>query len=71
MMALLFPTKKAAKEALAARGTLGPEDILETSFFGPEYKDGTKAVVVSLDPERVRNSFAEITISGGRIVKIK
>lgn len=71
MMALTFKSKKAAKDALAERGTLGPEDIIETSFFGPEYTDGTKAVVVSTDPERVRNSFAEITIAGGRIVKIK
>jgi hypothetical protein len=71
MMALLYKTKKAAKDALAERGTLGPEDVLETSLFGAEYKDGTTAVVVSLDPERVRNSFAEITISGGRITKIK
>lgn len=71
MMGLLFPTKKAAKEALAERGTLDDEDILETSFFGAEYKDGTHAVCVSLDPTRVRNSFATITIEGGRIVKIK
>jgi len=71
MMGLLFKTKKAAKDALAERGTLGPEDILETSLFGAEYKDGTTAVCVSLDPYTVRNSFAEITISGGRITKIK
>lgn len=71
MMALAFTTKKAAKEALAAQGTLGPENVIETSFFGPEYKDGTWGVVVSRQPDRIRNSFAEITISGGRIVKIK
>jgi hypothetical protein len=70
MMALAFKTKKAAKEALAARGTLGPEDVIETSFFGPEYKDGTQAVVVSEAPDRIRNSFATITIVGGRIVKV-
>lgn len=71
MMGLLFQSKKAAKEALASRGTLGPEDVMETSFFGPEYKDGMTAVVVSLDPYTVRNSFAEITIEGGRITRIK
>ena len=70
MMALLFKTKKEAREALAARGSLGPEDCLETSFFGPEYRDGVQAVVVSLAPDRVRNSFAEITIRAGRIVKV-
>ena len=71
MMALAFTTKKAAKEALAAAGSLGPEHVIETSFFGPEYRDGVQAVVVSTQPDRVRNSFAEITIAGGRIVKIK
>jgi len=71
MMGLKFKTKKAAKEALAERGTLGPEDIIETSFFGQEYKDGTHAVCVSLDPHTVRNSFAEITVAGGRIVGVK
>ena len=71
MMGLRFKTKKAAKEALAARGTLGREDIIETSMFGSEYKDGKTAVVVSLDPYTIRNSFAEITISGGRIVAVK
>lgn len=71
MMGLTFKSKKAAKEALAARGTLGREDVIETSFFGSEYKDGTQAVVVSLDPYTVRNSFAQITIRDGRIVGIK
>lgn len=71
MMALLFKTKKAAKEVLAAQGTLGPEHVLETSFFGPEYKDGTQAVVVSEQPDRIRNSFATITIKDGRIVSVK
>ena len=70
MMALAFKTKKAAKEALAARGSLGPEDIIETSMFGPQYKDGQHAVVVSLEPDRVRNSFATITVEGGRITKV-
>jgi hypothetical protein len=70
-MALAFKTKKAAKEALAASGTLGPEHVIETSFFGSEYRDGTFGVVVSTEPGRVRNSFASITIVGGRIVSIK
>lgn len=71
MMGLRFKTKKAAKEALAAKGSLGPENIIETSLFGAEYKDGKHAVCVSLDPYTVRNSFAEITIRDGRIVSIK
>jgi hypothetical protein len=71
MMALAFTTKKAAREALAARGTLGPEHVIETSFFGAEYRDGKHGVVVSTAPDRVRNSFAEITIRDGRIVAIR
>ncbi len=71
MMGLQFKSKFAAKAALAENGTLGPENIIETSFFGTEYKDGTHAVCVSLDPHTVRNSFAEITVSAGRIVRIK
>lgn len=71
MMALAFKTKKAAKEMLAERGFLTDYDIIETSFFGREYKDGTWGVVVSTAPDRVRNSFAEITIRDGLIVKIK
>ena len=71
MMGLTFKTKKAAKEALAAKGTLGPENIIETSIFGSEYKDGTHAVCVSLDPYTIRNSFAQITVRNGRIVAIK
>jgi hypothetical protein len=70
MMGLRFKTKKAAKEALAAKGTLGPENIIETSFFGAEYKDGTHAVCVSLDPYTIRNSFAQIEVVDGRIVKV-
>ncbi len=70
MMGLRFKTKKAAKEALVERGTLGPENITETSFFGAEYKDGTHAVCVSLDPYTIRNSFAQIKVENGRIVKV-
>ena len=70
MMGLRFKTKKAAKEALAAKGTLGPENIIETSVFGAEYKDGEHAVCVSLDPYTIRNAFATITVKDGRIVKV-
>lgn len=71
MMGLRFKSKVAAKAALAERGTLGREDIIETSFFGIEYVDGQHAVCVSLDPYTVRNSFATITVKNGRIVRVK
>jgi len=70
MMALNFKTKKAAKEALAAKGFLDENDVIETSFYGSEYKDGKHGVVVSVDPYTIRNSFAEITIVDGKIVKV-
>lgn len=71
MMGLKFPNKRAAMVALNERGTLGPEDIIETSFFGTEYKDGQHSVCVSLNPSVTRNSFALITVAGGRIVRVK
>jgi hypothetical protein len=70
-MGLRFKSKVAAKAALAERGTLGPEDIIETSVFGREYKDGQHAVCVSLDPYNIRNSFGTITVKNGRIVSVK
>jgi hypothetical protein len=72
MMGLRFKNKKAAKEALEANGgSLGSEHIIETSFFGAEFKPGQHAVCVSLDPYTVRNYFATITVVGDRIVAIK
>lgn len=71
MMGLLFKNKKAAKAALLEQGSLGPEVVVETSMFGPEFVDGKHAVCVSLDPYTVRNYFAEVTIERGRIVSIK
>lgn len=70
-MGLRFKNKKAAREALALRGTLGPEDCIETSLFEREYRDGTQAVCVSLNPYTVRNYFATVTIRDGRIVRVK
>ena len=70
MMALAFKTKKAAQLALAEKGFLNEDDIIETSFFGREYRDGEHSVVVSTQPDRVRNSFGRITVRGGLIVKV-
>lgn len=67
MMGLLFKTKKEAKAAVP----FGQEKILETSFFGAEYKDGKHAVCVSLDPYTVRNAFAQITVKDGIVVKVE
>lgn len=66
MMAINFSTKKEAKAAVP----FGEERIIETSMYGPEYKDGTHAVVVSKDPYRIRNVFAQITVKGGKVIKV-
>lgn len=71
MMGLRFRNKKEAKEALAKKGSLGDEYIIETSIFGREFADGEHAVCISLDPYRVRNVFGQITVRNNRIVKIK
>ena len=69
MMGLRFKSKKEAKEKVPFRAS---DYIIETSFFGPELRaDGNFAVCVSLDPYTVRNSFAEITVEAGMVVKIK
>ena len=71
MMGLRFKNKKAAREALAAKGYLTEDDIVETSFFGAEFKPGEHSVCVSLDPYTVRNYFARITVDANyRIVKV-
>lgn len=66
MMAIAFKTKKEAKAAVP----FGEERVIETSFFGREFKDGEHSVVVSLKPDRIRNSFARITVKGGKVVKV-
>ena len=62
MMGLLFKNKKAAREALAVKGYLTDDVILETSLFGAEFKPGEHSVCVSLDPYNVRNYYARITV---------
>lgn len=66
MMAIAFKTKKEAKQAVP----FGQERIIETSFFGPEFKDGRHTVVVSLQPDRIRNSFAIITVKNNSVIRV-
>lgn len=67
MMAIAFKTKKEAKAAVP----FGAEKVIETSVFGPQFKDGRHGVVVSLAPDRIRNSFATITVKDGLVVKVE
>ncbi len=66
MLAALYPTKKAAREAIGS-----PPIFEETSFFGIEYggKDGTYTVV-GPSPYN-RKWYAQITVKGERIVSVK
>lgn len=69
MMGLRFKTKKEAKEAVPFRAE---DKITETSLFGPELRENGKfSVCISLDPYRIRNSFGEITVENGIVVKVK
>ena len=69
MMGLRFKSKADARRALPFPAE---SKIIETSFFGPEYKgDGTYTVCVSLDPYTVRNSFGTITVKDGLVVAVK
>lgn len=67
MMAIAFTTKK---EAIAAV-PFGEEHVIETSFFGAEFKDGEHSVVVSRDPYNIRRAFARITVVNGLVTKVK
>lgn len=69
MMGLRFSTKKEAKAAVPFEAA---SKIIETSLFGAELRpDGTFPVCVSLDPYRVRNAFATITVRNGIVVKVQ
>lgn len=60
------PTKKSLKEKVGrdASGVLQ-----ETSMFGPELRDSGKFAVVGPGPYE-RKWYAEVTVAGGRIVKV-
>ena len=65
MMGALYPTKKALKAAIGQ-----PLRYEETSIFGPEYRADGTFCVVGPSP-RERKWFAEVTMQGGKILKVK
>jgi hypothetical protein len=65
MMAALYPTKKALKEAIGQ--TLKYQ---ETSIFGSEYQANGTFCVVGPTPYN-RKWFAEITMKDGKILKVR
>lgn len=65
MMAARYPTKKALKENIGK-----PLRYVETSMFGPEYKENGKFCVVGPSPYE-RKWYAEVTMENGLIAKVK
>ena len=64
MMGANYKTKKALKECV------GQElRYVETSYFGPEYKDNGTFCVVGPSPY-VRKWFASVTMKDGLIAKV-
>jgi len=64
MMGASYQTKKALKESIGK-----PLDYIETSMFGPEYRDNGKFCVVGPSPTQ-RKWFAEVTMKDGLIAKV-
>jgi hypothetical protein len=64
MMGASYKTKKDLKAAVGQ-----PLNYIETSFFGPEYKENGTFCVVGPSPEK-RVWFATVTMQHGRIAKV-
>ena len=69
MLGIAFKTKKELKAKI---GQDISSYIIETSVFGLEYNPNVQgvAVCVSLDPTRVRNSFAQIWVKDNILTKV-
>ena len=65
MMGASYPTKKDLKAAIGK-----PLRYVETSAFGPEYQADGRFCVVGPSPYN-RKWYAEVTMSGGLIAKVK
>jgi len=64
MMGASYPTKKALKENIGK-----PLRFVETSMFGPEYKETGSFTVVGPSPYQ-RKWFATVTMENGIIKKV-
>ena len=65
MMGAPYKSKKELKSQI------GKElRVIETSLFGPEYKDNGKFCVVGPDPYNSRKWYAEVTMANGKIAKV-
>lgn len=64
MMGARYKSKKELKAAIGQ-----PLHYIETSFFGPEYRENGTFCVVGPSPD-VRKWFAEVTMQNGLIAKV-
>jgi hypothetical protein len=65
MMGANYPTKKALKASIGK-----PLLYVETSMFGPEYKENGKFCVVGPCPFTNRKWYAQVTMENGLIKKV-
>lgn len=65
MLGASYPTKKALKAAVGQ-----PLRYIETSFFGPEYRETGLLTVVGPSPTS-RKWFAQVTMRDGKIASVK
>ena len=66
MMGASYPTKKSLKESIGK-----PLRYVETSMFGPEYKENGTFTVVGPDAYTDRKWYAMVTMKNGLIEKVK
>ena len=65
MMGASYKTKKELKESIGK-----PLRYIETSMFGPEFKDNGCFAVVGPSPE-IRKWYASVTMKNGIIARVK
>lgn len=66
MMGASYPTKKALKEAVGK-----PLRYVETSMFGPEFREDGTFCVVGPCAYTNRKWYARVTMKGGLIAKVQ
>ena len=66
MLGATYPTKKALKASVGQA-----LNYVETSMFGPEYRDTGKLTVVGPCPYTNRKWFATVTMQDGKIKSVK
>ena len=66
MLGCNYKTKKALKLEIG-----NPIRVIETSWFGLEYKENGTFCIVGPDPYNNRKWFAQVTMKNGLIAKVE